>query len=59
MLFIFLFSKNASYLERFQLGISKHELYRENDPIVDGVVNDMLHLPIQHVCKYPNECDNS
>ncbi|CAD7084351.1 unnamed protein product [Hermetia illucens] len=42
-------SKNASYLERFQLGISKHELYRESDPIVDGVVNDMLHLPIQHV----------
>lgn len=41
--------KNASNLEKFQLGISRRELYRENDPIVNAVISDMVSLPIQHV----------
>ncbi|XP_037943793.1 extracellular serine/threonine protein CG31145-like [Teleopsis dalmanni] len=41
--------KNASNLERFQLRISKKELYSENDTFVDAVIRDMIKLPIQHV----------
>ncbi|XP_055850700.1 extracellular serine/threonine protein CG31145 [Episyrphus balteatus] len=42
-------SKNASNLEKFQLAISKKELYRENDTVVDAVIRDMANLPIHHV----------
>ncbi|BFF91968.1 extracellular serine/threonine protein5 [Drosophila madeirensis] len=42
-------SANASNLERFQLRITKKELYGEQDPLVDAVLRDMIKLPIQHV----------
>lgn len=41
--------KNATNLEKFQLAISKKELYRENDTVVDAVIRDMANLPIRHV----------
>ncbi|EDV92995.1 extracellular serine/threonine protein CG31145 isoform X2 [Drosophila grimshawi] len=40
---------NASNLERFQLRITKKELYSEQDTLVDAVLRDMIKLPIQHV----------
>ncbi|XP_035795122.1 extracellular serine/threonine protein CG31145-like [Anopheles albimanus] len=40
---------NASNLERFQLRISKRELYRKDDQLVNAVVDDMIRLPIMHV----------
>ncbi|XP_058062771.1 extracellular serine/threonine protein CG31145 [Anopheles bellator] len=40
---------NASNLERFQLRISKRELYRKGDQLVNAVVDDMVRLPILHV----------
>ncbi|XP_030559577.1 extracellular serine/threonine protein CG31145 isoform X2 [Drosophila novamexicana] len=40
---------NASNLERFQLRITKKELYSEQDTLVDAVLRDMIRLPIQHV----------
>ncbi|KRG02283.1 uncharacterized protein Dmoj_GI10702, isoform C [Drosophila mojavensis] len=40
---------NASNLERFQLRITKKELYSEHDTLVDAVLRDMITLPIQHV----------
>ncbi|XP_017143813.1 extracellular serine/threonine protein CG31145 isoform X1 [Drosophila miranda] len=42
-------SANASNLERFQLRITKKELYSEQDTLVDAVLRDMIKLPIQHV----------
>lgn len=44
-------SANASNLERFQLRITKKELYGEQDTLVDAVLRDMIKLPIQHVGK--------
>ncbi|KAH8417677.1 hypothetical protein KR222_004065, partial [Zaprionus bogoriensis] len=58
---------NASNLERFQLRITKKELYGEQDTLVDAVLRDMIKLPIEHVVQkeggtqlkliieYPNE----
>ncbi|KAH8312530.1 hypothetical protein KR044_011273, partial [Drosophila immigrans] len=40
---------NASNLERFQLRITKKELYGEQDTLVDAVLRDMIKLPIEHV----------
>jgi len=48
---ISLCSANASNLERFQLRITKKELYGEQDTLVDAVLRDMIKLPIQHVGK--------
>lgn len=60
-------SSNASNLEKFQLSITKNELYSKNDRLVDAVINDMITLPIKHVVQkeggtqikliieYPNE----
>ncbi|CAO1431301.1 unnamed protein product [Diamesa tonsa] len=42
-------SRNATNLERFQLSISKKEMYSAKDTLVDSVVQDMIQLPIQHV----------
>ncbi|TMW54272.1 hypothetical protein DOY81_000627 [Sarcophaga bullata] len=42
-------SKNATSLEKFQLRISKHELYGANDTLVDALLKDMITLPIKHV----------
>ncbi|XP_073816468.1 uncharacterized protein [Musca autumnalis] len=42
-------SKNATNLEKFQLRITKHELYSENDTLVDALLKDMIKLPIKHV----------
>ncbi|XP_058130023.1 extracellular serine/threonine protein CG31145 [Anopheles ziemanni] len=40
---------NASNLERFQLRISKRELYGASDTLVNAVIDDMIKLPILHV----------
>jgi hypothetical protein len=48
----FIFSKNATNLEKFQLSISKKELYKANDPLVDALVGDMVSMPILHVGKW-------
>jgi hypothetical protein len=45
------FSKNATNLEKFQLSISKKELYKAKDPLVDALVGDMISMPILHVGK--------
>ncbi|XP_037030724.1 extracellular serine/threonine protein CG31145 isoform X2 [Bradysia coprophila] len=42
-------SENATNLEKFQLSISKQELYRVDDPVVNALLNDMANLPIIHV----------
>ncbi|XP_075148218.1 uncharacterized protein LOC142222136 [Haematobia irritans] len=42
-------SKNATNLEKFQLRITKRELYSENDTLVDALLKDMITLPIKHV----------
>ena len=47
----FICSRNATNLERFQLSISKKEMYSAKDTLVDSVVQDMIQLPIQHVGK--------
>lgn len=44
--------KNASNLERFQLAISKKELYKENDPTVDALLKEMATRPIVHAGKF-------
>lgn len=46
------FRKNATVLERFQLQISQHELYAEDDTLVDELLYQMATEPILHVCKY-------
>lgn len=43
--------KNATNLELFQLAISKREMYRDGDPLVHGLMHDMVNLPILHVGK--------
>ncbi|XP_049817211.1 extracellular serine/threonine protein CG31145 isoform X2 [Aethina tumida] len=59
--------KNATVLEKFQLGISQHELYPKNSVYVDKVLQLMIKEPILHVAQktggtqlkliidYPNE----
>lgn len=42
-------SANATNLERFQLSITKNELYAKKDKLVDAVIQDMVNLPIKHV----------
>lgn len=42
-------SNNASNLEKFQLSITKNELYSKSDTLVDAVIEDMVKLPIKHV----------
>ncbi|XP_060802798.1 extracellular serine/threonine protein CG31145 [Amyelois transitella] len=41
-------SLNASNLEKFQLKIAQHELYEENEPLVNAVLKDMATSPIIH-----------
>ncbi|RVE51652.1 hypothetical protein evm_003784 [Chilo suppressalis] len=41
-------SINASNLEKFQLRIAQHELYEEEEVLVDAVLKDMSSLPIIH-----------
>lgn len=43
---------NATTLEKFQYGISKHELYAKDDPLVDRLLHDMATQKILHVSKY-------
>ncbi|XP_073995753.1 extracellular serine/threonine protein CG31145 isoform X3 [Rhodnius prolixus] len=43
--------KNLTLLERFHLGISKHELYKENDPLVPAILQEMATAKIVHVCQ--------
>lgn len=51
--FLFLlFSQNATNLERFQLAISKREMYPDKNRIVDNLLQDMVDLPIQHVGEF-------
>lgn len=50
-------SKNATHLERFQLAISKREMYRENDTELAAVLHDMATLPILHVGKCVCVCE--
>ncbi|KAF6199042.1 hypothetical protein GE061_007067 [Apolygus lucorum] len=40
---------NLTNLEKFQRGISKHELYRENDPVVNSLLSDMANNKIVKV----------
>lgn len=52
MSYLFCCSANATNLERFQLAISKREMYSENEPLVAAVLNDMETQPILHVGEY-------
>lgn len=40
---------NATTLEKFQYGISKHELYPKDDPLVERLLHDMATQKILHV----------
>lgn len=42
---------NSTHLERFHLNIRKHELYAENDTLVNQILHDMATAPILHVGK--------
>ncbi|CAG9807717.1 unnamed protein product [Chironomus riparius] len=42
-------SKNATNLERFQLSITKKEMYPENDKTVQALMLDMIKQPIVHI----------
>lgn len=48
----FVSSQNATNLERFQLSISKMEMYPESNRVVDNLVQDLIEFPIQHVGEY-------
>lgn len=60
-------SRNATNLERFQLSISRIEMYPESNRIVDNLLQDMIELPILHavqkeggtqlklIIEYPND----
>lgn len=45
------FSSNYTHLEKLQLKITKKEMYREDEPLVQTVIDEMISLPIQHVGK--------
>lgn len=49
--FFVCFRKNATLLDRFHLQISQHELYAEDDDLVDELLYQMATEPILHVCK--------
>lgn len=53
---LFICRKNSTNLERFHASISKRELYHENDPVVDRIIQDMQTLPILHVGEYNFLC---
>jgi hypothetical protein len=55
--FAFIFSQNATNLERFQLSISKREMYPVQDRVVDNLVQDLTELPILHVGEFCELCD--
>lgn len=42
-------SSNYSNLEKLQLKITKKEMYRQSEPLVQTVIDEMISLPIQHV----------
>lgn len=50
--FSFIFSVNASNLEKFQLKIAQHELYEDGEPLVGAVLQDMATEQILHVGAY-------
>ncbi|KAG5669134.1 hypothetical protein PVAND_017030 [Polypedilum vanderplanki] len=41
--------KNATNLEKFQLSITKKEMYSKNDEIVPALLKDMIKQPIIHI----------
>ncbi|XP_045772351.1 extracellular serine/threonine protein CG31145 isoform X1 [Maniola jurtina] len=41
-------SVNASNLEKFQLKIAQHELYEDEEPLVEAILHDMATAPILH-----------
>lgn len=50
--FGFIFSVNASNLEKFQLKIAQHELYEDGEPLVGAVLQDMATEQILHAGAY-------
>lgn len=52
LIFFSRFSQNATNLERFQLSISKKEMYPEDKRIVDDLIQDLTELPILHVGEF-------
>lgn len=50
--FVKCFNRPKTNLGQFQMAITKQEVYKENDPLVDGVIKDMTNLPILKVCKF-------
>jgi hypothetical protein len=43
--------KNLTNWERFQLNITRYELYSENSSVVDDLLKDMSSMPIVRVGK--------
>lgn len=48
---MFNYSPNATSLDKFQYAISKHDIYRESDPLIPILLNDIATLPIESVGK--------
>lgn len=44
--FFFVYSAGTPLLTRFHLGISKREMYRENDPVVAELLKELANQPI-------------
>lgn len=53
------FSDNATNLDKFHMDIKQNELYPENSPFVDSLLNDMATQPILHVGKFAVAIDEA
>lgn len=45
------YTPNLTHWELFHLRISQNELYREDDPVVDSLMRDMISMPIVHIAQ--------
>ena len=46
-----LFRPDATSWDKFHVAISKEELYHENDPVVDALLNDMTRMEFLNISK--------
>lgn len=46
-----MFRPDATSWDKFHVAISKEELYHENDPVVDALLNDMTHMEFLNISK--------
>lgn len=51
LIFLLCCRPNATVLEQFQLSISRMEMYKEDDPLVERLLDNMAKNKIVHVSK--------